>query len=226
MKNSNNKLFIEAITKFLLGVILVGLLIFLPAGTISYVNGWIFMGILFVPMFFAGLVMMAKNPNLLRSRLNAKEKQKNQSLVVKLSGLMFLLGFIVAGLNYRFGWHVLSLKSSIIAAVVFLFAYILYAEVLRENAYLSRTIEVQENQKVIDTGLYGVVRHPMYSATILLFLSMPMVLGSIYSFIIFLAYPIIIAMRIKGEEEFLEKELEGYKEYKNKVKYRMIPFIW
>lgn len=226
MKNSNNKLFIEAISKFLLGVLLVGLLIFLPAGTISYVNGWIFMGILFVPMFFAGLVMMAKNPNLLRSRLNAKEKQKDQSLVVKLSGLMFLLGFIVAGLNYRFEWYVLSLRSSIIAAVVFLFAYILYAEVLRENAYLSRTIEVQENQKVIDTGLYGIVRHPMYSATILLFLSMPMVLGSIYSFIIFLAYPIIIALRIKGEEEFLEKELEGYKEYKNKVKYRMIPFIW
>lgn len=226
MKNNNKKLFIEAISKFLLGVILVGLLIFLPAGTISYVNGWIFMGILFVPMFFAGLVMMAKNPNLLRSRLNAKEKQKDQSLVVKLSGLMFLLGFIIAGLNYRFGWYVLSLRSSIIAAIIFLLAYLLYAEVLRENAYLSRTIEVQENQKVIDTGLYGVVRHPMYSATILLFLSMPMVLGSIYSFIIFLAYPIIIAMRIKGEEEFLEKELEGYKEYKNKVKYRMIPFIW
>ena len=226
MKNNNKKLFIEAISKFLLGVILVGLLIFFPAGTISYVNGWIFMGILFVPMFFAGLVMIAKNPNLLRSRLNAKEKQKDQSLVVKLSGLMFLLGFIIAGLNYRFGWYVLSLRSSIIAAIVFLLAYLLYAEVLRENAYLSRTIEVQENQKVIDTGLYGVVRHPMYSATILLFLSMPMVLGSIYSFIIFLAYPIIIAMRIKGEEEFLEKELEGYKEYKNKVKYRMIPFIW
>ena len=226
MKNNNKKLFIEAISKFLLGVILVGLLIFLPAGTISYVNGWIFMGILFVPMFFAGLVMMAKNPNLLRSRLNAKEKQKDQSLVVKLSGLMFLLGFIIAGLNYRFGWYVLSLRSSIIAAIIFLLAYLLYAEVLRENAYLSRTIEVQENQKVIDTGLYGVVRHPMYSATILLFLSMPMVLGSIYSFIIFLVYPIIIAMRIKGEEEFLEKELEGYKEYKNKVKYRMIPFIW
>ena len=226
MKNNNKKLFIEAISKFLLGVILVGLLIFLPAGTISYVNGWIFMGILFVPMFFAGLVMIAKNPNLLRSRLNAKEKQKDQSLVVKLSGLMFLLGFIIAGLNYRFGWYVLSLRSSIIAAIVFLLAYLLYAEVLRENAYLSRTIEVQENQKVIDTGLYGVVRHPMYSATIMLFLSMPMVLGSIYSFIIFLVYPIIIAMRIKGEEEFLEKELEGYKEYKNKVKYRMIPFIW
>lgn len=226
MKQDNKNLFMEAILKFLLGVIVIGILIFVPAGTLSYINGWIFMGILFVPMFFAGFVMMAKNPNLLRSRLNAKEKEKDQSLVVKLSGLMFLVGFIVAGLNYRFGWHVLSLKSSIIAAVVFLFAYLLYAEVLRENTYLSRTIEVQENQKVVDKGLYGVVRHPMYSVTILLFLTMPIVLGSIYSFIIFLAYPIIIAMRIKGEEEFLEKELEGYKEYKNKVKYRMIPFIW
>ena len=226
MKNNNKKLFIDAISKFLLGVILVGLLIFLPAGTISYVNGWIFMGILFVPMFFAGLVMIAKNPNLLRSRLNAKEKQKDQSLVVKLSGLMFLLGFIVAGLNYRFGWYVLSLRSSIIAAIVFLLAYLLYAEVLRENAYLSRTIEIQENQKVIDTGLYGVVRHPMYSVTLLLFLSMPIVLGSVYSLLIFLVYPLIIAKRIKGEEEFLEKELVGYKEYKQKVKYRMIPFIW
>ena len=222
----NKKLFIEGISKFLLGIVLIALLIFLPAGSLSYVNGWIFMGILFVPMFLAGLVMMAKSPDLLRSRLKAKEKEKDQSLVVKLSGLMFLVGFIVAGLNYRFGWHVLSLKTSIIGAGVFLFAYLLYAEVLRENAYLSRTIEVQENQKVVDTGLYGIVRHPMYSATIILFLSMPIVLGSIYSFIIFLVYPIIIGMRIKGEEAFLEKELEGYKEYKNKVKYRMIPFIW
>ena len=222
----NKKLFIEGISKFLLGVILIALLIFLSAGTLAYVNGWLFMGILFVPMFLAGLVMMAKSPDLLRSRLKAKEKEKDQSLVVKLSGLMFLVGFIVAGLNYRFGWHVLSLKTSIIGAGVFLFAYLLYAEVLRENAYLSRTIEVQENQKVVDTGLYGIVRHPMYSATIILFLSMPIVLGSIYSFIIFLVYPIIIGMRIKGEEAFLEKELEGYKEYKNKVKYRMIPFIW
>ena len=222
----NKNLFIEGISKFLLGVVLIALLIFLPAGSLSYVNGWIFMGILFVPMFLAGLVMMAKSPDLLRSRLKAKEKEKDQSLVVKLSGLMFLVGFIVAGLNYRFGWHVLSLKTSIIGAGVFLFAYLLYAEVLRENAYLSRTIEVQENQKVVDTGLYGIVRHPMYSTTIILFLSMPIVLGSIYSFIIFLVYPIIIGMRIKGEEAFLEKELEGYKEYKNKVKYRMIPFIW
>ena len=205
MKNNNKKLFIEAISKFLLGVILVGLLIFLPAGTISYVNGWIFMGILFVPMFFAGLVMMAKNPNLLRSRLNAKEKQKDQSLVVKLSGLMFLLGFIIAGLNYRFGWYVLSLRSSIIAAIVFLLAYLLYAEVLRENAYLSRTIEVQENQKVIDTGLYGVVRHPMYSATIMLFLSMPMVLGSIYSFIIFLNIPSSIMSTCNRTKVFISK---------------------
>ena len=226
MKENNKKLFIEAISKFLLGVVLIAVLIFLPAGTLSYVNGWIFMGILFVPMFLAGLVMMAKNPNLLRSRLNAKEKEKDQSLVVKLSGLMFLVCFIVAGLNYRFGWHVLPLKTSVIASGVFLFAYLLYAEVLRENAYLSRTIEVQENQKVVDTGLYGIVRHPMYSVTILLFLSMPIVLGSFYSFVIFLVYPVIIGMRIKREEAFLEKELEGYKEYKNKVKYRMIPFIW
>ena len=226
MKENNKKLFIEAILKFLLGVVVIGMLVFVPAGTLSYVNGWIFMGILFVPMFFAGLVMMAKSPNLLRSRLKAKEKEKDQSIVIKLSGLMFLVGFIVAGLNYRFGWHVLSLRTSIIAAIVFLISYLLYAEVLRENAYLSRTIEVQENQKVVDTGLYGIVRHPMYSATIILFLSMPIVLGSVISFVIFLVYPIIIAMRIKGEEAFLEKELEGYKEYKNKVKYRMLPFIW
>lgn len=226
MKENNKKLFIEAISKFLLGVVLIAVLIFLPAGTLSYVNGWIFMGILFVPMFLAGLVMMVKNPSLLRSRLKAKEKEKDQSLVVKLSCLMFLVGFIVAGLNYRFGWHVLSLKTSIIASVVFLFAYLLYAEVLRENAYLSRTIEVQENQKVVDTGLYGIVRHPMYSVIILLFLSMPIVLGSVISFVIFLVYPVIIGMRIKGEEAFLEKELEGYKEYKNKVKYKMLPFIW
>ena len=226
MNKENSKLFIEAILKFTLGIVLIGLLIFVPAGTISYIYGWIFMGILFVPMFCAGIVMMIKNPNLLRSRLNAKEKEKDQSLVVKLSGLMFLAGFIVAGLNYRFQWNVLPLRSSIIASVVFLFAYLIYAEVLRENAYLSRTIEVQKGQKVVDSGLYGIVRHPMYSATILLFLSMPLVLGSIYSFIIFLVYPFIIAKRIKGEEKFLEKELEGYIEYKEKVKYRMIPFIW
>ena len=222
----NKKLFFEAIFKFILGVILVGLLIFIPAGTINYINGWLFMGLLFIPMFIAGIVMMFKSPDLLRSRLNAKEKESEQKEVVALSGLMFLSGFIVAGLNYRFGWIQVPSIIVIIASVIFIISYLVYGEVLRENAYLSRTVEVQKEQKVIDTGLYGIVRHPMYSATIMLFLSMPMVLGSIYSFIIFLAYPIIIAMRIKGEEEFLEKELEGYKEYKNKVKYRMIPFIW
>ena len=220
------KLFVSAILKFSLGVVLVGLLIFLPAGTFAYFNGWLFMGILFVPMFLAGLVMMAKNPKLLQSRLDAKEKQKEQDIVVKLSGLMFLAGFIVAGFGVRFNWYILPKAVVIAGAVIFLIAYILYAEVLRENTYLSRTIEVQEGQKVIDTGLYGVVRHPMYSVTLLLFLSMPIVLGSIYSFVIFLAYPFIIAKRIKHEEEFLEKELNGYKEYKQKVKYRLIPFIW
>ena len=222
----NIKLFSQAIIKFSLGVAIVGLLIFLPAGTLSFTNGWIFMGILFIPMFLAGIVMMFKNPELLKKRLEAKEKQKDQSIIVKLSGLMFLAGFIVAGLGFRFNWYILPFGITIGGAIIFLLAYILYAEVLRENTYLSRTIQVQENQKVIDTGLYGIVRHPMYSATILLFLSIPIVLGSIFSFIIFLAYPFIIAKRIKGEEEFLEKELNGYKEYKNKVKYRLIPFIW
>lgn len=220
------KLFIQAITKFILGFVLIGLLIFLPAGTFSFFNGWLFMVILFVPMFFAGIVMLFKNPDLLKSRLDAKEKQREQSVVIKLSGLMFLAGFIVAGLNYRFDWLMLPKGVSIGASAVFLVAYILYAEVLRENTYLSRTIEVKENQKVIDTGLYGIVRHPMYSVTLLLFLSMPLVLGSIYSFLVFLAYPFIITKRIKGEEEFLEKELDGYSEYKQKVRYRLIPFIW
>lgn len=220
------KLFVQAITKFMLGVVLVGLLIFLPAGTFSYTDGWLFMGVLFVPMFFAGIVMMFKNPELLQKRLNAKEEQKEQSVVVKLSGLMFLAGFMIAGLGFRLNWQIVPKSVVIGATVVFLVAYILYAEVLRENVYLSRTIEVQENQKVIDTGLYGIVRHPMYSVTLLLFLSMPLVLGSIYSFLIFLTYPFIIAKRIKGEEEFLEKELDGYREYKQKVRYRLIPFIW
>lgn len=222
----NLKLLVGALVKFLAGVVLVGLLVFLPAGTFVFFNGWLFMSILFVPMFIAGIVMMFKNPKLLQSRLDAKEKQSDQSLVVKLSGLMFLAGFVVAGLDFRFGWLQLPKTVSIVAAVVFLAAYALYAEVLRENTYLSRTIEVQENQKVIDTGLYGIVRHPMYSVTMLLFLSMPLVLGSVYSFVIFLAYPLIIAKRIKGEEAFLEKELEGYSEYKQKVKYRLIPFVW
>ena len=225
-RSAGKGLFVEAVSKFLLGVVLVGALIFLPAGTVSFFNGWLLMGILFITMFIAGLVMMFKNPELLRKRLNAKEKQQEQNLVVKLSGLMFLAGFIVAGLGVRFDWYVLPKAVAIAASVVFLVAYLLYAEVLRENTYLSRTIEVQENQKVIDTGLYGIVRHPMYSATLLLFLSMPIVLGSIYSFMIFLAYPLIIAKRIKNEEEFLEKELEGYQGYKQKVKYRLVPFVW
>ena len=220
------KLFLAAIAKFLLGVALVGVLIFLPAGTFFYFNGWLLMGILFVPMFLAGIVMMFKNPDLLKSRLNAKENSKEQSLVVKLSGLMFLSGFIVAGLGVRFHWYVLPIGVVVGAAVVFLVAYILYAEVLRENTYLSRTIEVQENQTVIDTGLYGIVRHPMYTTTLLLFLSMPIVLGSVYAFLIFLAYPFIIAKRIKYEEKFLEEELDGYRDYKRKVKFRLIPFIW
>lgn len=220
------KLFVGAITKFLFGVALVGLLIFLPAGSFLFFNGWLFMGILFVPMFIAGIIMMFKNPELLKKRLNAKEKQQEQNTVVKLSGVMFSAGFIVAGLGFRFSWYTLPRFAVIVAAAVFLISYILYAEVLRENTYLSRTIEVQEKQSVIDTGLYGVVRHPMYSATLLLFLSMPIVLGSVYSFLIFLAYPIIIAKRIKHEEEFLEKELDGYRKYKQRVKYRLIPFIW
>lgn len=222
----NMNLFVQAITKYLLGITVVGLLIFLPAGTFLYFGGMLLMGILFVPMFFAGIVLMIKNPELLKKRLNAKEEQQEQNLVVKLSGLMFLAGFIIAGLGFRFDWYTLPRVVQISAAAVFLAAYMLYAEVLRENTYLSRTIEVQEDQKVIDTGLYGIVRHPMYSVTLLLFLSMPIVLGSIYSFFIFLAYPFIIVLRIKNEEKLLEKELQGYCEYKQKVKYRLIPFIW
>ena len=222
----NFKLFIQAILKFALGVILIGVLIFLPAGTIEFFNGWLFMGVLFVPMFLAGIVMMIKSPDLLKKRLNAKEKENEQKQVVALSGLMFIVGFIVAGFNYKYGWIIMPKPVVIISTIIFLVGYALYAEVLKENQYLSRTIEVQENQKVIDTGLYGIVRHPMYMATILLFLAMPLVLGSIISFIIFLVYPFIIAKRIKNEEEVIEKELDGYIEYKKKVKYKMIPFIW
>lgn len=220
------KLFIEAMVKFSLGVVLIGALIFLPAGTFEFAGGWILMGILFVPMFVAGLVMMAKDPSLLASRLEAKEKEKTQSVVVKLSGLMFIVGFVLAGLDFRFGWLKLPFIVNIVASVVFIVAYIIYAEVLRENTYLSRTIKVVEGQKVISTGLYGIVRHPMYFATVLLFMAMPLVLGSIVSFVVFLAYPFIIAARIKNEEEVLSRELDGYDEYKKTVKYRMIPFIW
>lgn len=222
----SGKLFVQAIGKFAAGVILVGVLIFLPAGTLNYFNGWLLMGSLFIPMFAAGIVMLCLNPGLLQRRLNAKEEQKDQDLVVKLSGLMFLVGFVLAGLGVRFGWYMLPKIVSFIGMALFLTAYALYAEVLRENTYLSRIIEVQEGQKVIDTGLYGFVRHPMYSATLVLFLAMPIMLGSLYAFVIFLVYPLIIAKRIRGEEELLEKELPGYREYKQKVKYRLIPFVW
>ena len=220
------QLFIQAILKFFAGAVLLGVLTFLPAGTLHYWNAWLLMGILFIPMFLAGIVLMFKNPDLLKKRLNAKEKEAEQSLVIKLSGLMFVLGFVAAGLNFRFQWIVLPEWVSWAATVAFLLSYLLYAEVLRENTYLSRTIEVQENQKVIDTGLYGIVRHPMYSATIILFLSMPLVLGSLISFVVFLAYPIIISKRIRNEEKVLEEGLTGYAEYKKKVKYRVIPFLW
>lgn len=222
----DKRLLLQAITKFLIGSFIVGALVFIPAGTFDYWNGWLFMGLLFIPMFIAGIVLMIKNPELLRKRLNAKEKENEQKQVVALSGLMFLSGFIVAGLNYRFDWIELPGIIVALSSVLFVISYILYAEVLRENTYLSRTIEVQENQKVIDTGLYGIVRHPMYAVTILLFLTIPLILGSIISFAIFLIYPIIIAKRIKNEEMVLEKELNGYSEYKKKVKYRIVPFIW
>ncbi len=222
----NKKLFVNGIVKFLSGLILVALPLFLSAGSFAYWNAWLFMGILFIPMFIAGLILMKKNPYLLEKRLNAKEEQSEQKTVIALSGIMFLLGFIVAGLDYRFQWIKLPEWVAIVGAAVFLIAYGLYAEVLRENTYLSRTIEVQENQKVIDTGLYGIVRHPMYAVTLVLFLSMPIVLGSVIAFIIFLTYPFIIAGRIKNEEKVLEEGLAGYKEYKQKVKYRLVPFIW
>lgn len=220
------KLFSQAIAKFLGGLLIVGLLLFLPAGTFSYWQGWLLIGILFIPMFIAGLVMMKKSPELLRKRLDAKEEQSEQKTVIALSGLMFLAAFVVAGLNFRFQWIVLPAWVSWAAAVVFLLAYALYAEVLRENVWLSRTIEVQENQKVIDTGLYGIVRHPMYMSTLLLFLSMPLVLGSILSFVIMLAYIPIIAKRIRNEEQVMESGLAGYAEYMKRVRYKVIPFVW
>ncbi len=226
MNAVNKKLFVNGIVKFLSGLILVGLPLFLSAGSFAYWNAWLFMGILFIPMFIAGLILTKKNPYLLEKRLNAKEEQSEQKTVIALSGIMFLVGFVVAGLDYRFQWIKLPEWVVTVGAVVFLTAYGLYAEVLRENTYLSRTIEVQENQKVIDTGLYGIVRHPMYAVTILMFLSMPIVLGSWIAFIIFLTYPFIIAGRIKNEEKVLEEGLDGYKEYKEKVKYRILPFIW
>ena len=222
----DTKLFLQALAKFLLGVVIFGLLIFLPAGSLHYWQGWLLMGILFVPMFVAGLLLMVKNPELLRKRLNAKEEEKEQKSVVALSGMMFVAAFVVAGLNWRFQWLMLPNWAVWLAAALFLFGYVLYAEVLRENTYLSRTIEVQEDQKVIDTGLYGIVRHPMYTATIILFLSMPLVQASPISFFIMLLYIPLIAKRIRNEEAVLEEGLKGYREYKQRVKYKVLPYIW
>ncbi|MFU7517182.1 methyltransferase family protein [Clostridium sp. HCS.1] len=222
----DKKLFIQAITKFVFGFTIIALLLFIPAGTLNYWNAWLFIDILFVPMFIVGIILMIKNPDLLRKRLNAKEKESEQKAVLLLGGITFICGFVVSGLNYRFQWIILPKGLVVVATIIFLLAYVLYAEVLRENMYLSRTVEIQEDQKVIDTGLYGIVRHPMYSSTILLFLSMPLVLGSIFAFLIFLIYPFIMAKRIRNEEQVLEERLAGYSEYKNKVKYKVIPFIW
>ena len=222
----DKKLFIQSITKFIFGFIIIGLLLFIPAGTLNYWNAWLFIGILFIPMFIVGVILMIKSPDLLRKRLNSKEKESEQEVLLMFGGVMFVCGFVVSGLNYRFEWIILPKWIVFIATIIFLLAYVLYAEVLRENMYLSRIIEIQENQKVIDTGLYGIVRHPMYSSTLLLFLSIPLVLGSLFSFLIFMLYPIIIAKRIRNEEQVLEQGLEGYSEYKKKVKYIVIPFIW
>ena len=222
----DKKLFFQALSKFLIGLVIICMLLFIPAGTLDYPNGWLFIALLFIPMFFAGIIMLFKSPDLLRKRLNAKESEDEQKTVILVSGIMFLLAFILAGLNFRFGWFHLPSIVIIIASVIFLLAYIMYAEVLRENEYLSRTVEVSENQKVVDTGLYGLVRHPMYTSTIFLFLSMPLVLDSIFSFIVMLVYPIIIIFRIRNEEKVLENELVGYKEYKEKIKYKLIPYLW
>ena len=220
------KLFFQAIIKYLFGVIIVGLLLFLPAGTFNYYYGWIFMGILFIPMFIAGIVLMIKDPELLKRRLNAKEEETEQKQVIIYSAIMFISGFVIAGLNYRYSWIIMPDIIVYIGTIFFLIAYLLYAVVLKENTYLARTIGVEDNQKVIETGFYGIVRHPMYSITIILFLMMPIVLNSLISLVIFLIYPFLIIKRIKNEEEVLEKELKGYKDYKKKVKYRLIPYIW
>ena len=220
------KLLTEAVSKFTLGAVLVGLLVFLPAGTPRYPQGWLFMGVLFLPMFCAGIVMLLKSPDLLRKRLQAKEEQGQQKKVIAASGVMFLAGFLLCGFSWRWQWLILPRWVSYVSAAVFLLGYGLFAGVLRENAYLSRTVEVQENQKVIDTGLYGLVRHPMYLATLLMFLAMPFILGAGAAVVVFLAYPFLIAKRIENEEQVLEAGLPGYREYKKKVKYRLIPFLW
>ena len=217
---------IQALVKYMLGLVMVQILLFVPAGTLNYWNGWLFIGLLFVPMLFLGIILFVKAPDLLEKRLNTKEKEGSQRQVIGLSALMFLGGFIVSALDYRVGWTEMPVAVVIVAAVILLLSYGLYAEVMRENAYLSRTVEVQENQQIIDTGLYGIVRHPMYLASTLLFLSIPLVLGSIVGFLIFLIYPVLMVKRIQNEEEVLEKGLKGYSEYKKKVRYRLLPFIW
>lgn len=220
------RLLFNALAKFTCGLVMVALLIFLPAGTVNFSKGWLLMGLLFGPMLIAGFVMLFKSPEFLAKRLDVKEKQSTQKGVIAVSGLMFIAGFVVAGLDYRFGWSQMPAPVTVIASVLFLIAYALYAEVMRENAYLSRTIKVEEGQTVVDTGLYGIVRHPMYMASILLFLMMPIVLGSWYALIVFAVYPAVIVVRLKDEEELLTRELSGYAEYKKKVKYRILPFIW
>lgn len=220
------KLLLQAFLKFISGIVMVFLLLFLPAGTLNFPKAWLFTAVLFIPMLIAGIVMWIKAPDLLEKRLNVKEKQGAQKQVIILSLFMFIGGFIVAGLDFRFGWSNIPDWVSIVSAALFLTFYILLAEVMRENAYLSRTVEIQKDQKVIDTGLYGVVRHPMYFATLFLFLSMPLICGSLYAFLIFLIYPFILVKRIKNEEEVLKAELSGYAEYMTKVRYRLIPFIW
>lgn len=220
------KLLLNALVKVTCGMVLLGLLIFWPAGTLDFGYGWLLLGLLFIPMVIAGFVMLAKAPNLLAKRLEVKEKQATQKGVVALSGLMFIVGFLVAGLDFRFGWSRMPVWVTVAASVLFLLSYGLYAEVLRENAYLSRTIKVEAGQTVVDTGLYGVVRHPMYMATLLLFGMMPIILGSWYALIVFAAYPAIIIVRLRDEEKLLTRELSGYEAYKQKVKYRLIPFVW
>ena len=222
----NKALLVQALVKFIAGIVLISMLLFLPAGSFAYWQGWVLIGVLFIPMFIAGTIMLIKSPDLLRKRLNAKEKENEQKTVVALSGLLFITSFITAGLSWRFDWWMMPDWSIWVSAVVFIVSYLIYAEVLRENEYLSRTIEVQEGQKVIDTGLYGIVRHPMYMATVLLFLSMPLVLGCPVSFFIMLGYIPLIGKRIRNEEEVMENSLEGYKEYKTRVRYKMIPFVW
>ena len=220
------KLFLKGLAAYLTGIIVIGLLVFVPAGTLQFFGGWLFIGLLFVPMLIMGAVMLIKSPSLLEKRLRSKEKEAEQKGVIAASGIMFLSGFVVAGLNYRFGWPSLPEWASIAASVLFLLSYLAYAEVLRENEYLSRTVEVQKGQKVIDTGLYGIVRHPMYSATVVMFLCIPLILGSFFAFLIFLIYPVLIVRRIMNEEKILAEGLEGYEEYRKKVRYRLIPFLW